>query len=128
MRIKGGTHSRRIKLGSPPQYTNYLGRAKCPNCKSRKSHELGRTELNSEPKLFKETVRIKEYDNKNNARTDFGLDAASNQYMNPPSKIITQEVIVEGKRTLYKVRCKCAKCNNEFFVKEYVDTKPRIGR
>lgn len=24
MRIKGGTHSRRIKLGSPPQYTNYL--------------------------------------------------------------------------------------------------------
>ena len=27
MRIKGGTHSRRIKLGSPPQYTNYLGYA-----------------------------------------------------------------------------------------------------
>lgn len=24
MRIKGGTHSRRINLGSPPQYTNYL--------------------------------------------------------------------------------------------------------
>ena len=105
---------------------NYLGRAKCPNCKSRKTHELSRTELNSEPKLFKETIRIKEYDNKYNSRTDFGQRAASNQYMNPPSKIITQEVIVEGKRTWYKVRCKCAKCNNEFFVKEYVDTKPRI--
>ena len=24
MRIKGGTHSRRINLGSPPQYMNYL--------------------------------------------------------------------------------------------------------
>lgn len=24
MRIKGGTHSRCINLGSPPQYTNYL--------------------------------------------------------------------------------------------------------
>jgi hypothetical protein len=37
---------------------NYLGRAKCPNCKSRKLCELNRTELNSEPKLFKELVSV----------------------------------------------------------------------
>lgn len=105
---------------------NYLGRAKCPKCKSRKLYELTRTEINSEPKLFKETVRIKEYDNKHNSRTAFGQRAASNQYVNPPSKIITQEVIVEGKRTWYKVRYRCGKCNNEFSIEEYIDTKPRI--
>lgn len=104
----------------------YLGRAKCPGCKSRKVYEINRTEINSEPKLFKETVRIKEYNNRYNSKTNIGQRAASNQYINPPSKVITQEVIVEGKRTWYNVRYKCAKCNNEFFVKEYVDTKPRI--
>lgn len=104
----------------------YLERTKCPNCKSRKVYEIDRTELDSEPKLFKETVRIKEYDNKSGSRTAFGQRAASNQYVNPPSKIITQEVIVEGKRTWYKVYCKCKKCNNEFSVKRYIDTKPQI--
>lgn len=107
---------------------NYLGRIKCPYCKSRKIYELNRTELNSEPKLFKETVRIKEYDNRYGSRTNFGQRAASNQYVNPPSKIITKEVIVEGKRTWYKVYCKCAKCNHEFSVEEYVDTKPQIEK
>ncbi len=105
---------------------SYLQRTKCPNCNSRKVCELNRTKLNSEPKLFKETVRIKEYNNKYNSRTDLGHRAASNQYMNPPSKIITQEIVVEGKRTWYKVHYKCAKCNNEFSVKEYIDRKPQI--
>lgn len=107
---------------------NYLRRAKCPKCKSRKVYEIDRTELDSEPKFFKETVRIKEYNNKYNSRTDFGQRAASNQYVNPPSKIITQEVIVEGKRTWYKVHYSCEKCNNEFSVEEYIDTKPQIEK
>lgn len=107
---------------------NYLGRTKCPNCKSRKIYEINRTKLKSEPKLFKENVKIKEYDNKYNSRTDFGQRAVSNQYMNPPSKIITKEVIVEGKRTWYKVRCRCAKCNNEFSIQQYIDTKPQIEK
>ena len=38
---------------------NYLGRTKCPKCKSRNVTELSRKEISSEPKLFKETVRIK---------------------------------------------------------------------
>ena len=107
---------------------NYLGRTKCPNCKSRKIYEINRTKLKSEPKLFKENVKIKEYDNKYNSRTDFGQRAVSNQYMNPPSKIITKEVIVEGKRTWYKVRCRCAKCNNEFSIQQHIDTKPQIEK
>ena len=107
---------------------NYLGRTKCPNCKSRKIYEINRTKLKSEPKLFKENVKIKEYDNKYNSRTDFGQRAVSNQYMNPPSKIITKEVIVEGKRTWYKVRWRCAKCNNEFSIQQYIDTKPQIEK
>ena len=107
---------------------NYLGRTKCPNCKSRKIYEINRTKLKSEPKLFKENVKIKEYDNKYNSRTDFGQRAVSNQYMNPPSKIITKEVIVEGKRTWYKVRCRYAKCNNEFSIQQYIDTKPQIEK
>ncbi len=105
---------------------SYLQRTKCPNCNSRKVCELNRTNLGSEPKLFKETVRIKEYDNKYNSRSDLGHRAASNQYMNPPSKIITQEVVVEGKRIWYNVHYKCSKCNNEFSVKEYIDKKPQI--
>lgn len=105
---------------------SYLERVKCPNCKSRKVYELSREELDSEPKLFKETVRIKEFNNTYNSKTNIGQRAASNQYINPPSKIITQEVIVEGKRVWYKVRCKCAKCNNEFLTKVYVDKKPQI--
>lgn len=104
----------------------YLERAQCPNCKSRKVAEIGREEIGSEPKLFKETVRLKEYNNKGNHRTDWGHRAASNQYVNPPTKIITKEVIVEGKRTWYNVGYRCKKCNNEFLVKEYIDTKPEI--
>lgn len=104
----------------------YLSRAKCPDCNSRKVREIGRTELDSEPKLFKETVKIKEFDNKCNSRTDYGQQAVTNQYINPPSKIITQEVVVEGKRTWYRVHYKCNKCNSEFSVKEYIDTKPQI--
>lgn len=100
--------------------------AKCPNCNSRKVCEIGRTELNSEPKLFKETVKIKEFDNKYNSKTNFGQRAATNQYINPPSKIITQEVVVEGKRTWYRVHYKCNKCHNEFSAKGYIDTKPQI--
>lgn len=107
---------------------NYLGRTKCPKCDSRNVTELSRREISSEPKLFKETVRIKEYNNTGNHRTDFGQRAASNQYVNPPSKIITQEVIVEGKRTWYRVYCRCAKCNNEFSIQQYVDTKPQIEK
>lgn len=105
----------------------YLGRAKCPNCKSRKTHEINRTELESEPKLFKETVISKVYDNVGNSRTNFEHRAASNQYVNPPKKIITQEVIVEGKRTWYKVQYQCAKCNTRFSEERYVDTKPEIN-
>ena len=107
---------------------SYLRRTKCPNCKSRKIYELSRTELNSEPKLFKETVRIKEYDNKYNSRTNFSQRAASNQYINPPSKIITKEVIIEGKRTWYNVKCRCDKCNNEFSIQQCIDTKPKIEK
>ncbi len=107
---------------------NYLVRTKCPQCKSRNVIELSRKEISSEPKLFKETVRLKEYDNKYHSKTNFEHRAVSNQYMNPPTKIITQEVIVEGKRTWYKVRCRCAKCNNIFSIEEYIDTKPEIEK
>lgn len=105
----------------------YLGRIKCPRCHSGKVCELRRTQIGFEPKLFKETVRIKEYDNKYNSKTSLGQRAASNQYVNPTSKIITQEVIVEGTRAWYKVQYKCNKCGNEFSVKKYIDSKPEIN-
>ena len=104
----------------------YLKRIKCPNCHSRKIYEINSTRLNSEPKFFKKTVKIKEYENKYNSKTNWGQRAVTNQYINPPSKIITKEVVVEGKRTWYMVRYKCTKCNKEFTIKTYIDTKPQI--
>lgn len=101
-------------------------RVKCPKCKSGKMHEIGRKKIKSEPKLFKETVKSKVYDNKNNASTSFGQIASTNSYYNPPSKIVTNEVIVEGKRTWYDVRYKCDECGHEFTFETFEDTKPKI--
>ena len=105
---------------------SYLQRTKCPYCKSRKVTATQKTELYTEPVLFKEAVKIKEYDNKNNYRSETMLDAMSNQYLNPPKKIITQEVIVQGKRIWYKVQYRCNKCHKDFTQKEYYDIKPKI--
>lgn len=104
----------------------YLGRTKCPYCKSRKVTVMQKNVLYTEPVLFKEEVKIKEYDNKNNYRTEGMLDAMSNQYLNPPKKIMTQEVVVQGKRVWYEVKYQCSECQKEFLKKEYVDKKPII--
>lgn len=104
----------------------YFQRTKCPHCKSRKVTATQQTELYTEPVLFKENVKIKEYDNKNNHRSEAMLDVLSDQYLNPPKKIITQEVVVQGERIWYNVQYRCNKCHKDFSQKEYRDIKPEI--
>ncbi len=104
----------------------YLNQPQCPKCKSRGSREVKRQFLNSERVLFKEEERIKEYDNKGRSRTNTMHKAASNQYVNPPKKIIVREKLVEGTREYYKVTYQCNKCGEQYTRKEYVDRKPKI--
>ena len=104
----------------------YLNQPKCPSCKKRKAIEIGREFLNSERVFFKEEERIKEYDNIGNYRTDTMQKAATNQYVNPPKKIVVKEKLVEGTREYYRVIYKCNKCGGTFTQKEYVDRKPEI--
>lgn len=107
-------------------FSVYLKQAQCPKCKSRGSKEVKRQFLNSERVLFKEEERIKEYDNKGRGRSNTAHKAASNQYVNPPTKIIVKEKLVEGTREYYNVTYQCNKCGEQYTRKEYVDRKPKI--
>ena len=100
----------------------YVLQTKCPYCKSKKITVISKKELYSEPMMFKETVRIKEYENKNKYLTEMGFKALSTTTR--PDKVVTQEVMVEGKRVWYEVKYKCSECQKEFIKKEYVDKKP----
>ena len=104
----------------------YLTQPQCPKCKSRGSREVKRQFLNSESVLFKEEERIKEYDNKGRGRSNTAHKAASNQYVNPPTKIIVKEKLVEGTREYYNVTYQCNKCGEQYIRKEHVDRKPKI--
>ncbi len=104
----------------------YLKQPQCPKCKSRGSREVKRQFLNSEKVLFKEEERIKEYANKGKSRSNTMHKAASNQYVNPPQKIIVKEKLVEGTREYYNVTYQCNKCGEQFTRKEYVDRKQKI--
>lgn len=107
-------------------FSAYLKQPQCPKCKSRGSKEVKRQFLNSERVLFKEEERIKEYDNKGRGRSNTAHKAASNQYVNPPTKIIVKEKLVEGTREYYNVTYQCNKCGEQYTRKEYVDRKPKI--
>lgn len=104
----------------------YLKLTKCPKCKSRQVKVIQKKQLHVEDIFFKETVKIKEYDNKSNSRSNTVLNTMSNQYLNPPQKIITQEVVIPGKRIWYNVRYECKKCHTCFSQKEFKDVKTKI--
>ena len=101
---------------------NYLSRAKCPYCKSRKATEIKREKLYSEPVLFKEQVKMREYENKNASPFDYTYTNITNV----PQKTITQEIVVQGERTWYEVMYECDDCHKSFSRKEYIDKKPRM--
>lgn len=100
----------------------YIFQTKCPYCKSKKITVISKKELYSEPMMFKETVRIKEYDNKDKHYTEMGLRALTNTTQ--PDKVMTQEVYVQGTRVWYEVKYRCSECQKEFLKKEYIDKKP----
>lgn len=104
----------------------YLKRTKCPQCKSRQVAVIQKKQLYVEDIFFKETVKIKEYDNKSNSRSNAALNTMSNQYLNPPQKIITQEVVIPGKRIWHNVQYECKKCHTCFSQKEFNDIKTKI--
>ena len=100
----------------------YVLQTKCPYCKSKKITVTSKKELYSEPVMFKENVRIKEYDNKDKYYTEMGFRTLTNTKR--PDKVMTQEVYVQGTRVWYEVKYKCLECQKEFLKKEYIDKKP----
>ena len=104
----------------------YLKKPQCPKCKARNSRETKREFLNSEKVYFKEEERVKEYSNKGKYRSNTMHKASTNQYVNPPDKILVKEKLIEGTREYYKVMYQCNKCGEEFSRKEFVDRKPKI--
>lgn len=104
----------------------YLNKAQCPECKKRNASRITEKILREEQIYFKEKETIKEYQNTGKYHTDLGMRTASNQYINPPKKIVTREVMVPGTRTWYNVQYKCNKCGKTFSRQEYVDKKTTI--
>ncbi len=104
----------------------HFSKAKCTHCKKRNSTQISREMIRTDEIFFKEKEMIKEYNNKSKFRTNVAMRTAANQYLNPPDKVTTREIMVPGKRIWYKVGYKCNNCGKTFYRIEYVDEKATI--
>lgn len=104
----------------------HFSKARCTHCKKRKATQISSKIIRTEEIIFKEKELIKEYNNKSNYRTNAGMRIATNQYINPPDKVTTREIMVPGKRTWYKVEYKCNNCGKTFYRSEYIDEKAPV--
>lgn len=104
----------------------HFSKAKCTHCKKRKATQISSEIIRTEEIFFKEKELIKEYNNKSKFRTNVGMRTATNQYLNPPDKVTTREIMVPGKRTWYKVEYKCNNCGRTFYRVEYTDEKATV--
>lgn len=101
----------------------YLGKAKCPHCKSRKAKAVSRKFLREEVVYFKVKEQVKEYENTGHLR---GNLASGMQYTKPPERVSIRERTLPGKRRYYLVEYQCKNCGKRFSREEYVDEKPTL--
>lgn len=106
---------------------------KCPNCGKRKTYELSRELIDSEPVYFKEKQQIKQFDNTGRkAKYSIPLQRYNMKpsefpaLTDAPEKVIVKDVYLEGRRDNYIVTYCCRICENEFDRYEHVDTKPTV--
>ena len=104
----------------------YFKRAQCPVCRKRNAVCVSQKKLREENIYFKEKKTIKEYKNIYKSRTDFGMKTATDQFFNPPEKLIVRDVMIPGKRIWYKIKYKCNNCGNTFYNQVYEDKKPTV--